>query len=118
MESLVATADMAYYCFEVLEHELETMKNGKKRKASLPVPDPFAYGIPDYIEWCISPYALFSHHLVNDSSTFLFSVADLRTAPCSWGGRRRAKTAERSCAAARAPKALCPCTKAFASTLF
>jgi uncharacterized protein (TIGR00296 family) len=50
MESLVATADMAYYCFEVLEHELETMKNGKKRKASLPVPDPFAYGIPDYIE--------------------------------------------------------------------
>jgi len=54
MENLAATPEMAYYCFEVLEHELAIMKNGegnKKRKgAPLAAPDPYAYNIPDDIE--------------------------------------------------------------------
>jgi uncharacterized protein (TIGR00296 family) len=53
MENLEATPEMAYYCFEVLEHELASMKNGvsKKRKgSSLAAPDPYAYNIPDNIE--------------------------------------------------------------------
>lgn len=62
MENLVATSEMAFYCFEVLEHELALMKNeqngGKKRKApssevALRPPDAYAYGIPDHIEWLV-----------------------------------------------------------------
>jgi hypothetical protein len=59
MENLAATPEMAYYCFEVLEHELAITKNGegnKKRKgAPLAAPDPYAYNIPDDIEWFALP---------------------------------------------------------------
>jgi hypothetical protein len=59
MENLAATPEMAYYCFEVLEHELAITKNGegnKKRKgAPLAAPDPYAYNIPDDFEWFALP---------------------------------------------------------------
>jgi len=58
MENLAATPEMAYYCFEVLEHELTIVKSGegnKKRKGAPPIaPDPYAYNIPDDIEWFAS----------------------------------------------------------------
>jgi hypothetical protein len=64
MENLAATPEMAYYCFEVLEHELALMKNAdgskkKKGRATLPAPDPYAYSIPDDIEWFASVLFLF-----------------------------------------------------------
>jgi len=64
-ETLVATPEMAFFCFEVLEHELAIMRNGqsqlnngadgnKKRKGAETTapraPDAHAYNIPDHIE--------------------------------------------------------------------
>lgn len=48
----MATPEMAYYCFGVLEHELASMETGqnKKKNQALHAPDPSLYAIPEYIE--------------------------------------------------------------------
>ncbi len=81
---IVATPEMCYYCFDVLEHEFLNQKNSngvKKRKAPVVPPNPDDYGIPDF-EWyglsgctltlgtsCIFPFCSIRNYFYSFSSS-------------------------------------------------